>query len=209
MAYVPSDERRRQFIDAAAKVIREEGLAKATTRRIAQEADAPLASLHYCFRNKEDLFVAVSQTFGEGGTAYVGRNVVAGMGVLKAVQEILRSFSEFVAESNEAQIGEFEFYAWAMRSPERHRASKGVYALWISRLAGYLTLACAGTDDDLDRDIDVEALSRAILAITDGFSLQVQFAGERRLAANMDRAAAALVAAVEAGVYRTETPPQG
>ncbi|OBF20644.1 TetR/AcrR family transcriptional regulator [Mycobacterium sp. ACS4331] len=209
MAYVPSDERRHQFIQAAAKVIREEGLAKATTRRIAQEAKAPLASLHYCFRNKEDLFVAVSQTFGESGTAYVGRNVVAGMGVLKATQELLRAFTELVAESNEAQIGEFEFYAWAMRSPERHRASKVVYALWTSRLAGYLTLACSGSDEDVDRDVDVESLGRAILAVTDGFSLQVQFAGEDRLAANMDRAAAALVAAVEAGVYRNSAPLQG
>jgi AcrR family transcriptional regulator len=203
MAHMPSDERRQQFIQAAAKVIREEGLAKATTRRIAQEAGAPLASLHYCFKNKEELFVAVSRTFGEEGSTYVGRNIVAGMGVVKAVEEILGSFAEFVAASNEAQIGEFEFYAWAMRTPERHQASKGVYALWTSRLAGLLSLACSGSDDEVDRDVDVDALGRAILALTDGFSLQVQFAGEDLLAANMNRAAAALVAAVEAGVYRT------
>jgi AcrR family transcriptional regulator len=203
MAHMPSDERRQQFIQAAAKVIREEGLAKATTRRIAQEAGAPLASLHYCFKNKEELFVAVSQTFGEEGSTYVGRNIVPGMGVVKAIEEILGAFAEFVAGSNEAQIGEFEFYAWAMRTPERHQASKGVYALWTSRLAGLLSLACAGSDNEVDRDVDVDALGRAILALTDGFSLQVQFAGEDRLSANMSRAAAALVAAVEAGVYRT------
>lgn len=31
----------------------------ATTRRIAEEANAPLATLHYCFSSKEVLFAAV------------------------------------------------------------------------------------------------------------------------------------------------------
>lgn len=59
MPYLSAADRRDQIIDAAVAVIAEEGLAKATTRRIAERAGAPLGALHYCFRGKEELLEAV------------------------------------------------------------------------------------------------------------------------------------------------------
>ena len=55
MAYILVDDRRQQIIKAAIEVIAEDGLAKATTRRIAERAQAPLSALHYCFKNKNEL----------------------------------------------------------------------------------------------------------------------------------------------------------
>ena len=55
MAYILVEDRRQQIIAAAIDVIAEEGLAKATTRRIAERAQAPLSALHYCFKNKNEL----------------------------------------------------------------------------------------------------------------------------------------------------------
>ena len=49
MNRIPQDERRRQLIEAAVRVISREGTARATTRRIATEAGAPLASLHFLY----------------------------------------------------------------------------------------------------------------------------------------------------------------
>ncbi|WP_143860717.1 TetR/AcrR family transcriptional regulator, partial [Nocardia cerradoensis] len=43
----------------AVRMIAAHGVDGATTRRIAQEANAPLATLHYCFATKEVLFAAV------------------------------------------------------------------------------------------------------------------------------------------------------
>lgn len=65
MAHVPSDERRRQIIDAAIDVIATEGLARMTTRRIAEQAGAPLASLHYCFRNKTEIIEQIAERGAE------------------------------------------------------------------------------------------------------------------------------------------------
>ncbi|RII78252.1 TetR family transcriptional regulator [Pseudomonas monteilii] len=59
MARLDADSRRQQLVDAAVKVIAEYGVSGATTRRIAAAADAPLASLHYAFHTKDDLFNAV------------------------------------------------------------------------------------------------------------------------------------------------------
>src|SRR5690606_16858999 len=55
VAYLSADVRRRQIIDAAIEVIATEGLARATTRRIAERADATLGSLNHCFRGKDEL----------------------------------------------------------------------------------------------------------------------------------------------------------
>jgi AcrR family transcriptional regulator len=55
LTYLSVDERREQFIKAAVDVIASEGLARATTRRIAEEAGAPLGAVHYCFKNKDEL----------------------------------------------------------------------------------------------------------------------------------------------------------
>ena len=49
MARISARERRQDFIEATIKVITEHGVANATTRRIAEAAGSPLASLHYVF----------------------------------------------------------------------------------------------------------------------------------------------------------------
>src|ERR1700754_1929840 len=59
MAYLSAEDRRATILDAAVEVIASEGLAKTTTRRIAETADAPLGALHYCFRNKDELMALV------------------------------------------------------------------------------------------------------------------------------------------------------
>jgi AcrR family transcriptional regulator len=59
LPYAPAVYRRRQLIDAAMRVTSREGAAKATTRRIVAEAGASLATLHYSFEDKQELFEAV------------------------------------------------------------------------------------------------------------------------------------------------------
>jgi AcrR family transcriptional regulator len=61
MPYLSWEERRSQFIDAAIEVIAAEGLARLTTRRIAERAQAPLGALHYCFRNKDELIQLIAE----------------------------------------------------------------------------------------------------------------------------------------------------
>ena len=55
MAHLPVDQRRRAVVDAAVEVIASEGLARATTRRVAEKAQVPLGVIHYCFRSKDEL----------------------------------------------------------------------------------------------------------------------------------------------------------
>jgi len=56
---VTAQDRRQQLIDAAIRVAEREGIAATTTRRIAAEAGARLATVHYCFRSKQELLEGV------------------------------------------------------------------------------------------------------------------------------------------------------
>jgi AcrR family transcriptional regulator len=62
MAHVPAAVRRTQIIEAAAAVIARDGVAGATTRRIAAEAKLSLATLHYVFKTKDDILAAVLES---------------------------------------------------------------------------------------------------------------------------------------------------
>ncbi len=66
MSYVDQQTRRRQLIDATVEVIAGHGVDGATTRRIAETAGAPLASIHYTFGSKEELVAsAVDQVLDD------------------------------------------------------------------------------------------------------------------------------------------------
>jgi len=59
MARLAVEDRRRELVDAAIKVIARAGVAAATTRAIVAEADMSLASFHYAFASRDELIEAV------------------------------------------------------------------------------------------------------------------------------------------------------
>jgi TetR/AcrR family transcriptional regulator, regulator of biofilm formation and stress response len=179
MPHMTNDERREQLIDAATKVIREEGLAKATTRRIADAAGAPLGSLHYCFRGKEDLLAEVTRRLGSGGHELAERRVTPGMGVAAAAALALESFAEFLAQPEEKTLSEYEIYIWANMHDEYQEMPAEVYRGWASRIQAILK--SAERDDEPARD--TYAIARLVLALVDGYNLQGQLLGEDALMA--------------------------
>jgi len=56
---VAAQDRRQQLIEAAIRVAERDGIAATTTRRIAAEAGARLATVHYCFKSKQELLEGV------------------------------------------------------------------------------------------------------------------------------------------------------
>ena len=60
MARVSADERRRQLVAAAFRVIGRDGFAGVTTRRVCAEAGASLAAFHYCFASKQELLAELT-----------------------------------------------------------------------------------------------------------------------------------------------------
>ncbi|MGU4703665.1 TetR/AcrR family transcriptional regulator, partial [Burkholderia cepacia] len=108
--------RRQDFVDAAVEVIAAHGVAGATTRRIAQAACCPLASLHYVFRTKDDLFDAVYESlFDLLATDIPAHGEFHSLGELAGWQ--LRETVEWLVRNPSYARTQSELIQWA----ERHR----------------------------------------------------------------------------------------
>ncbi|MGA4634595.1 TetR/AcrR family transcriptional regulator [Pseudomonas solani] len=115
MARIGAEERRQDFIEATIKVIAEHGIANATTRRIAAAADSPLASLHYVFHTKEDLFYAVYESLINLPQQYL-QQAPTGSTPAESVGEMLRQLVNWFVAHPERAITQFELFFWNLRN---------------------------------------------------------------------------------------------
>ena len=121
MPYLSYDERRSLILDAAVEVIAEEGLARATTRRIAEKADAPLGALHYCFRNKDEMMTLVLQ---QGRTTLEAalEAVDPGAGLERNIRDTVQAYWRWMRDNLGLNLALMELLMWAVRKGEHGKA---------------------------------------------------------------------------------------
>lgn len=197
MAYIPNEERRRQFVQAAINVTREHGLGDATTRRIAEEANAPLGALHYCFRGKDELYEAVMQELGVAGLESLSDCVTPGMGVAPAAAAMCRTLAKWTLGRYEDHLTEYEIHIWAMRSHKYSQIPANTYREWLDLVSELLTTARRPDEPKYD----TMAIARMIIAFEDGYGFQDQFLGEKAMTDNFEIAIKVLTRGIEAGDF--------
>lgn len=205
MGRISTDERRQQFIEAASTVLREQGVTRATTRRIANEARAPLASLHYCFRSKEELFEAVLETLGSKGKDITAKGVTPHMGVANAVAAILRSSALWISSSVGEQLTDLEFNLWAFRSKKYKNLTIRKYREWVDF---YRSLLITATNED-DPVLDLESIARMLLAVIDGFIVQEQYLPNSSPHGPMERLIVMMTRSIEHGDFDVSAEREG
>lgn len=197
MAHIPNAERRRQFVQAAAQVIRERGIGEATTRRIAEAAGAPLSSLHYSFTGKDELYEAVMQAMGIEGRQRISDSVSPGMGVARAAEAILEVSFAWVNETYVDQLAQYEVYIWAIRSKNYKQIAPKSFQEWIDVVVDLLKSARRRDEPKYD----MNALARMLLALIDGYTVQDQFLGEQRITEQSDLAIRVVKRGIESGDF--------
>jgi len=197
MAYISNEDRRRQLIEAATKVIRTHGVVKATTRRIAEAAGAPLGSLHYCFRSKEELFEEVANNFGIVGKSSFDAAVGEAMGIAAAVESIMDVFSKWRNSTIDDTVSEIEFHLASLRSKRHRSIPKRIYLKWIRFFTELLERAKA--EDDAPMDLD--GIARLIISHQDGMLLMDKFTTGRSKAEISSSFARMLAAAIRRGEF--------
>ncbi|NMO02244.1 TetR/AcrR family transcriptional regulator [Gordonia sp. TBRC 11910] len=197
MAHKKADDRRREFIDTAARVIAADGVAKATTRRITEEAGAPTASLHYVFDGKDALLQAVLEQGPIDGQAAGARFVTPGMGLAAGVAALMRGYAGWVVDDVSWQQAQYELVLWAARTPSAKHLPGRVYRSYLDHTAQLLREATR-PDDPV---IDYQLLATHMLAVLDGLTLQAIAGQVRDLLAQTEIASANLVAWVERAAH--------
>lgn len=175
MARVSAETRRLQFVEAAARVIAQDGLAAATTRRIAAEADAPLAALHYCFRNKEELLQEVYAFLSRDYAQALPPVNTAGPGLGNVLRAHARRVWERMLLHPHEQVTTFELLLRRFREkPESEPAfraqNKIMYEGWIQSTSALLGEAAAAAGEKVPENLDL--ITRLFISGIDGISMQ-------------------------------------
>lgn len=177
MAYLPAEERRRSIIDAAVVVIASHGLSGATTRRIAEQAEAPLGALHYCFRNKAELIDLVAE---RGATmlreAFDGVDPTRGLEA--TIRDSVSAYWQWVQANLGLQLALLELGMWRIRQAGEDENVYSMYdAFGTDLLKRNLELAVKA--EKSEPAITVEEITRFITHRFDGMILEYAASRDR------------------------------
>lgn len=111
---------RERLMEATAQIMREEGYAGATSRRVAARAGVRSALVYYYFPTMDDLFVAVLQAGSEASLAKMRQAITADepLRTLWAINTDPRwtgLYAEFVALANHRKVISAELKSYAER----------------------------------------------------------------------------------------------
>lgn len=176
MARIPVAQRRSDFINAAVAVIASHGIDGATTRRIAEQANANVAMLHYCYDSKEDLFADVYQ-FVAGKYADVARASDPHTTVVDAARQLLRGIMELYVDSPDFAAATVELISWARRQHE----DRGI-AVYDNALAAVREVLTGTPSGQAVEPATIEEIAYVIATLADGFAVNWFTYGDRSAA---------------------------
>jgi AcrR family transcriptional regulator len=124
-----SDGRRTELIDAALRVLARDGVAAATTRKIADEAGLPLGTVHYWFAGKDDLMEAVVIAVLDKLSDAMEQATEISNGA--TLLDSLRAAWRVVEDDDPgAQLALYELTSLSIRTPPMRDLARRQYALY-------------------------------------------------------------------------------
>ncbi|MDW8805362.1 TetR/AcrR family transcriptional regulator [Streptomyces scabiei] len=170
----PSGRRRAQratseeLVTAAIRVIGREGVAAATTRKIAEEAGVPQGTVHYWFTDKNELLQDVVLTIVERLRKTVATgDRPAGVVTSEGLRTGLRAaWAEVTGDDPGTQLGYYELTALALRKPSMRELARRQYSSYRDLAAQ--TLAPLLEDVEPRR---AAALAQLVAVTFDGLAL--------------------------------------
>jgi AcrR family transcriptional regulator len=169
----PDDGRRAQLIAAATRVVARDGVAAATTRRIAQEAGVPHGLVHYWFSGKDELLEEVVQGMLRQLEAVTSVPAAARPSGRSAAEDVIDRFRSAFAvverDDRGRQIALFELTTWSLRSPDHREVARTQYAAYRATAATVTSAWLAEHNVELPGAPDV--LAQFVAALFDGVNL--------------------------------------
>lgn len=166
---VPAEERKEQLIAATVELMRRKGVQSVTIRAIAKEADAPLATAHYCFNNKEELMEAAAEAWFKNLSRF-SRDVPVHLGLRKAVEQVAEGYWRALEEEPANILSEIELILWATRNAAVSSLAAKIYPAYEVELGNIFSAAAQSTGDHCL--MDFPTLVRIFLMLYDGAAIQ-------------------------------------
>lgn len=170
-AYVKADERRRQLVTAARRVLVRTGVAGSTLRAVAAEAGVALGTMHYVFPSKEQLLRAVLEEVVEEISTVVREASETTADLEKAILAAARTvWSRLVEAEPEVQLMQYELSLWALRTAGMADLAQWQYERYLDLIDRHWQQVAARAGVTLS--VPTSQLARLQLAALDGLLLQ-------------------------------------
>ena len=185
MARTSAADRRDQLVEAAIRVMSQEGLERATTRRIAEEAGTTQGVFHYAFRDKNELLTGVIGAVTLEVEKVLRRAVDPSRGLAAAIRDALQGFWAYVTRDDGLQLMQYELTIFSRRTPGFEWLAEWQYSRYTAVALEVFTEAAAF--EPHTPKIDLRELSEVIVAAIDGLVIQYEVAhDESRSLRNLD-----------------------
>ncbi|HEY7050381.1 MAG TPA: TetR family transcriptional regulator [Jatrophihabitantaceae bacterium] len=160
----PSDERRRDLVEAALRVMSRDGVAAASTRAITTEAGMAQSRFHYCFRSKAELLREVVETMvrNQVTSALAAVRGAPAVGPGASASTALRAYAQHLVDHPEQHLLSYELTQYALRTPGLAQLAAQQYEAYLDGAAE--VLAALGITDP--------SAPRLVVALLDGVTLQ-------------------------------------
>ncbi|GIG34873.1 TetR/AcrR family transcriptional regulator [Cellulomonas pakistanensis] len=193
----PAAERREQLLDAAVEVMRQGGVAAATTRAVAERAGLPQGAFHYCFRSKDELFGALLERELDASLGRAWAAVTASDDLESGIAGALRAILDRVRSDPEYHLLTAELVDVAARTPDLAHVAAREHAASVEQAERMLR----GWSDDGGAPLAVppRVVAESVVAASNGVT-------SAWLASRDDAAADGTVALLARGIARAATP---
>ncbi|MFG1706337.1 TetR/AcrR family transcriptional regulator [Nonomuraea sp. M3C6] len=181
---VDHDERRREVLSAARRVIVRDGIDAATTRAIAKEAGYSNGVLAHYFADKDEILLSALRQSHQRIRARLTRKV-EGVTGLAALRELLLDNLPLDAERTQESRLEVSFWSRSLASErlaEVQRAEAGELRAAVRDLLGQARAA-----GELRADDNLDDLTEHLLALVDGLSLHLLLYPDRLTRVDLGR----------------------
>jgi AcrR family transcriptional regulator len=181
---VDHDERRRDVLTAATRVIVRDGIDAATTRAIAKEAGLSNGVLSHYFADKDEILLSALRQSHERIRQRLIRKVEGASGLV-ALRTVLLDNLPLDDERAEETRLEISFWSRSLAADalaEVQRTEAGEL-----RAAVHGLLARARTDGEVRRETDLDDATETLLALVDGLSLHLVLYPHRLTRVSVER----------------------
>jgi AcrR family transcriptional regulator len=201
-------DRRTEILEAAIRVLARDGLAQASTRKLAAEAGINQATLLYHVGSKDELLLAVLRAMMRQTREIAVAAAEEDLPLREAIANSLRAFWHHVEATPELQVMQYELTLYALRNPEAAWLAREQYRGYCEVVEGVLHAACE--QQGVTGAIPLDALARFIVGGLDGLILQfVSDQNTTRARCDLESLIAAVIALAEgsAPVDEMAQPP--
>ncbi len=202
-----SPDRRAEILEAAIRVLARDGLAQASTRKLAAEAGINQATLLYHVGSKDELLLAVLREMMRQTREIAVAAAEEDLPLREAIANSLRAFWHHVEMTPELQVMQYELTLYALRNREAAWLAREQYSGYCEVVEG--VLRAASERQGTTCAIPCDALSRFIVGGLDGLILQFVSDQNTARARNDLEALIAAVIALAEGSAPVEEPANG